>query len=143
MSQRPSSAHVNGVAVLDGLACAVLVRAVGDWRRSVPPGTRLEDVRRVEEAFGAMRDAAAGWYGGVQAARLASDPGSGETQGKSAGSSLDPWETTTKEAASLLGVSTRRVRQLASERKLESQMVDGRMYFRLSQVLRLQAMRAT
>jgi excisionase family DNA binding protein len=129
------SGAVAGVAVLAGLPCAVLSRCLADWRRQCPAGMRTEDLLEVEAAVNAVREAAAGWYAQLERERLLR-AGSGEGQGKSEAADSDEW-IPTREAAAILGLSTRRVRQLASERRLESAKVDGRTYFRRSQVLGL------
>lgn len=138
MTQR--SAAVGDVAVIAGLPAAVLSRCLVDWRRALPPRMAPQDVAAVEEAVSAIRESGAAYIGAVQAARL-SPAGSGEGQGKRSGVESDPW-ITTAEAAALRGVTPRRVRQLANERRLESRMVGGHLYFRRGQVLRLRTTRA-
>lgn len=136
----PRSGCVGGVAVIDGLAAAVLARALVDWRRSVPAGIAPQDFREVEAAVAALRQAAASWVADLERERLGSSAaGSAEEHGKSAAADSGVW-IDTNTAASLLGVSARRVRQLASERKLECERVDGRMHFRRTQVLRRRTM---
>jgi len=128
------SAAVGEVAVLDGMSALLLLRALGDWRRAVPPGSSLEVVAAVEEAADALRDAGAAWLAG-QAARLPAG-GSGEGHGKSRASESAAWFST-RETAEVLGVTPRRVRQLRDEGLLSASMESGRLVFEVRQVLAL------
>jgi hypothetical protein len=141
---------VGGVAIIDGLAAAVLSRALVDWRRAVPVGIAPDDFARVEQAVAAMREAGAGWWEGVERQRLETSQraealpprGSTEVAGKREAAESDAW-ISTNDAAAILGLSPRRVRQLATSRQLECVMAGGRMSFRRTQVLRRATRRAT
>jgi excisionase family DNA binding protein len=144
MRGSPASGVVAGVAVIDPLACAVLSRALVDWRRAVPAGIAPEDFARVEQGVAAIRACAAEWAEGLERERLKQlpAPGSGEERGKLEDADSSAW-ITTSDAAAILGLTARRVRQLATSRELESVMVDGRRRFRRTQVSRRAMRRAT
>jgi excisionase family DNA binding protein len=144
VSGSPASGVVGGVAIVDGLACAALSRALVDWRRAVPAGIAPGDFAKVEQAVAAMREAGGQWLEGVERQRLETLPsrGSSEVAGKREAAESDAW-ISTNDAAAILGLTARRVRQLATSRQLESMKVGGRMCFRRGQVLRRAMRRAT
>jgi excisionase family DNA binding protein len=135
------SGVVGGHAVIGGLAAVVIVRVLGDWRRAIPPGAPVGTVAAVEEAVDALRASAARWTSAQTARPGLPRPGTGEGTRQPNHGSSRPWLTTT-EAAAEIGVSPRRVRQLADERVIRARKVDGRLRFDPEDVLRRATARA-
>jgi excisionase family DNA binding protein len=121
-----TSAAVGGVAVVSGDAARPLLRLLGDWRKAAfVGGLDAESFAKVEEAVAALSAVSA----------VPSSGGNGEGQGKRSGVTIRLM--TTSEAAAVLGVSGRRVRQFRDEGRLRSVGVGGRLVWSAADVERL------
>jgi hypothetical protein len=142
---RGESAVVDGRALIPGVAATQLVRILdkAGWRLMLPPGMHPLQRVTVEEAVEALRAAAAETMARAQDARLA--PGASEQGQPSADRTSSEQWIPTREAATIIGVSSARVRQLSDEGKLNSVLLDGgrRRVFERASVLRQRQRTAT
>lgn len=126
---------------MSGIGAALVLHKLlpADPRRElIHQGITGERLLVALEAVEALREAAVTW----QRETVASAGGNGEGQGKPEATESGPW-ITTSEAAQILDVTTRRVRQLAEEGALSVvNREGGHLRLRTDQVLALHRRRS-